>query len=102
MLLMSCTREDKAQRTNPPYRPYSRSRLIGSCPIDSHRNPAKVILERTGFPAYNISSRVAWKFRGGENCKTFRECGVAMNAKQRRIKRVYSALMQNEHSFCKL
>ena len=75
MLLMSCTREDKAQRTNPPYRPYSRSRLIGSCPIDSHRNPAKVILERTGFPAYNISSRVAWKFRGGENCKTCRECG---------------------------
>ena len=75
MLLMSCTREDKAQRTNPPYRPYSRSRLIGSCPIDSHRNPAKVILERTGFPAYNISLRVAWTFRGGENCKTFRECG---------------------------
>ena len=31
------------------------------------------ILEHTGFPADNISSRVAWKFCGGENCKTCRE-----------------------------
>ena len=31
-----------------------------------HRNPSKIFfLERTGFPADNIFSRVAWKFRGG-------------------------------------
>ena len=26
--------------------------------------PIKIFLERVGFPADNISSRVAWKFRG--------------------------------------
>ena len=31
-----------------------------------HRNPSKnFFLERTGFPADKISSRVSWKFRGG-------------------------------------
>ena len=46
-------REDKAQRTNHPYRPI---------PIVI---PLKLFLERAGLPADNISSRVAWKFRGG-------------------------------------
>ena len=27
--------------------------------------PLKLVLERVGFTADNISSRVAWKFRGG-------------------------------------
>ena len=35
---------------------------IGPLPIVI---PLKLFLERVGFPADDISSRVAWKFRGG-------------------------------------
>ena len=49
-------------------------------------------LERTGFPA-DISSRVAWKFRGRAKVqKHVGSAGVAINAKQERIKRVYPPL----------
>ena len=42
--------------------------------------PLKLVLERISFPADNISSHVAWKFRGG--IKVQRHIGrvtVAMN-----------------------
>ena len=69
---------------NPPYRPF----------------PLKLFLERSNFPADNISSSVAWKFRG--EVKVQKHVGsarVAMNAKQERIKRVYPLLMRNENRF---
>ena len=63
----------------------------------------KLFLERTGFPADDISSRVAWKSRAGakvQNMWGVRErAGVAMNAKQEEIKRIYSPLIPNEISF---
>ena len=63
---------------NPLYRPF----------------PQKLFLERIDFPADNISSSVAWKFRGGVKVqKHVRSARVAMNAKQERIKRVYALLM---------
>ena len=69
---------------NPPYRPF----------------PLKLFLERIDFPADNISSSVAWKFRGGVKVqKHVRSARVAMNAKQQRIKRVYALLMQNDNRF---
>ena len=50
---LTISREDKgAKRINPP---------MGSLPI----NLSEVIFETFCFPADNISSRVAWKFRGG-------------------------------------
>ena len=51
-------KSQQAQRINPHIGP--------PLSIDIHRNPSKIFfLERTGFPADKISSRVAWKFRGG-------------------------------------
>ena len=62
---------------NPPYKPF----------------PLKLFLERNDFPADNISSGVAWKFRGGVKVqKHVRSARVAMNAKQERIKRGYAIL----------
>ena len=57
---------------------------IGPLPIVI---PLKLFLERIGFPADNISSRVAWTFRGERKCMPKhvgipRECGSWMNAKQ--------------------
>ena len=50
---LTISREDKgAKRINPP---------LGPLPI----NLSKVIFETFCFLADNISSRVAWKFRGG-------------------------------------
>ena len=70
---------------------------IGPLPIVI---PLKLFLERIGFPAGNISSRVAWKFGGGMKVqKEVESAGVTMNAKQERIKRVYPLLMQNENLF---
>lgn len=46
-------RENKAQRTNPPCRPYT------------HRNPPQVIFGTYRFSADNISSRFVRKFRAG-------------------------------------
>ena len=67
---------------NPPYRPF----------------PLKLFLERINFPADNISSSVAWKFRGGVKVqKKVGSARVAMNAKQERIKRVYPLLMRNDN-----
>ena len=58
---------------NPPYRPFS----------------LKLFLERINFHAENISSSVAWQFRGGVKVqKHVGNARVAMNAKQERIKRV--------------
>ena len=81
----SCkSRKDKAQRINPPYRPF----------------PLKLFLERINFPADNISSSVAWKFRGGVKVqKHVGSARVTMNAKQERIKRVYLLLMRNDNRF---
>ena len=71
-------REDKAQRTNPHIGPI----LIVI--------PLKLVLERTGFPADNISSRVAWKFRGG--VKTCREYGRCDECETREDKEGLSSL----------
>ena len=77
-----------AKRINSRYRP------------STYRNPSKDILERVGFPADNISSRVAWKFRGGIKVqKHVGRARVAMNAKQERIRRVYPLLMGNDNRF---
>ena len=65
--------------------------------------PPKIFLERVGFPADNISSRVAWKFRGGIKVQTHvGRARVAMNAKQERIKRVYPLLMGNDNRFVRV
>ena len=69
---------------NPPYKPF----------------PLKLFLERIDFPADNISSGVAWKFRGGVKVqKHVKSARVVMNAKQERIKRVYPLLMRNDNRF---
>ena len=69
---------------NPPYKPF----------------PLKLFLERIDFPADNISSGVAWKFRGGVKVqKHVKSARVVMNAKQERIKRVHPLLMRNENRF---
>ena len=73
---------------------------IGPLPIVI---PPKIFLERVGFPADNISSRVAWKFRGGIKVqKHVGRARVAMNAKQERIKRVYPLLMGNDNRFVRV
>ena len=60
---------------------------IGPLPIVI---PLKLFFECVGFSADNISSRVAWKFRGGVVVqKHVGSARVAMNAKQERIYRVY-------------
>ena len=70
---------------------------IGPLPIVI---PLKLFLERIGCPADNVSSRVAWKLRGGVKVqKRVGSAGVAKNAKQERIKRVYPLLMRNENRF---
>ena len=57
----------------------------------------------SAFPADNISSRVAWKFRGGIKVQTHvGRARVAMNAKQERIKRVYPLLMGNDNRFVRV
>ena len=69
---------------NPSYRPF----------------PLKLFLERIDFPADNISSGVAWKFRGGVKVqKHVKSARVVMNVKQERIKRVYPLLMRNDNRF---
>ena len=73
---------------------------IGPLPIEI---PPKIFLERVGFAADNISSRVAWKFRGGIKVqKHVGRARVAMNAKQERIKRVYPLLMGNDNRFVRV
>ena len=70
---------------------------IGPLPIVI---PQKLFLERIGCPADNVSSRVAWKLRGGVKVqKRVGSAGVAKNAKQERIKRVYPLLIRNENRF---
>ena len=93
MTSKSCTpREDKgAKRINPH---------IGPLPIVI---PLKLFLERITFPAEDISSRVAWKFRGGIKVqKHVGRAKVAMNAKQERIKRVYPLLVGNDNRFLRV
>ena len=54
--------------------------------------PLKLLLEGTGFSA-DISLRVAWKVSWrSESAKHVGSAGVAINAKQERIKRVYLPL----------
>ena len=70
---------------------------IGPLPIVI---PQKLLLERIGCPADNVSSRVAWKLRGGVKVqKRVGSAGVAKNATQERIKTVYPLLMRNENRF---
>ena len=69
----------------------------------THCNPSKVILERVGFPADNISSSFAWNFREGVVVqKHVGSARVAMNAKQERMKRVYPLLMRNDNRFLRV
>ena len=73
---------------------------IGPLPIVI---PLKLFLERITFPAEDISSRVAWKFRGGIKVqKHVGRAKVAMNAKQEKIKRVYPLLVGNDNRFLRV
>ena len=66
---------------------------IGPLPIVI---PLKLFLERIGFPADNISSRVAWTFRGGAkvHAKTRRD-PTGVRELDECETRVYPLLMQN-------
>ena len=67
-----------------------------------HIGPLPIVIPPK-IPADNISSRVAWKFRGGIKVqKHVGSARVAMNAKQERIKRVYPLLMGNDNRFVRV
>ena len=57
--------------------------------------PLKLFLERIGFLAHNISSRIAWMFRGGAKVQKHvgipRECGSCDDCETT----VYPLLMRN-------
>ena len=76
-------RENKAQRTNPPCRPYT------------HRNPPQVIFGTYRFSCVILYflARFVEVSRRGESANHVRNAGVAIDAKQERIKRVFPPLM---------
>ena len=68
---------------------------IGPIPIVI---PLKLFLERAGLPADNISSRVAWKFRGGAKVQNMSGVREFNESETREDKEGLSSL-NDENSF---